>query len=85
VAPPGHSEHHTGWALDLGDADAPETDVEPSFEKTKAFSWMTENASRFDFELSFPRDNVQGVSHEPWHWRFVGSPEARRAFHPAAK
>jgi D-alanyl-D-alanine carboxypeptidase len=84
VAPPGHSEHHTGLTLDLGDGDAPETDVETSFETTKAFAWLTANASRFGFQISFPKDNVQGVSYEPWHWRFIGTDEARRRLHPAS-
>ncbi len=82
VAPPGHSEHHTGWALDLGDGDAPKTDIETSFDKTQASSWLKANASRFNFELSFPKDNPQGVSYEPWHWRYVGAEEARSLFHP---
>ena len=72
VAPPGYSEHHTGLALDIGDLDHPETDVEVSFEETPAFEWLKNNADRFGFELSFPVGNPQGVSYEPWHWRFVG-------------
>jgi D-alanyl-D-alanine carboxypeptidase len=82
VAPPGHSEHHAGWSLDMGDEKVPATDVDPAFEKTKAFAWLQANASRFHFELSFPKNNPQGVSYEPWHWRFIGTPEARRTFHP---
>jgi zinc D-Ala-D-Ala carboxypeptidase len=82
LAPPGFSEHQTGWVLDLGDADDPEADDNPKFERTKAFRWLKENASKFGFELSFPPGNWQGVSYEPWHWRFVGTREARRAFHP---
>lgn len=82
VAPPGYSEHHTGWTLDLGDGAAPETDVDPSFERTDLFRWLSQNAARFGFELSFPKGNPQGVGYEPWHWRFVGNDEARRLFHP---
>lgn len=80
VAPPGYSEHHTGWTLDLGDRGRPETDVDPSFEDTAAFHWLAANAAKFDFELSFPKDNPQGVSYEPWHWRFIGSDGAKRTF-----
>jgi len=83
LAPPGFSEHQTGWVLDIGDGDDPEADDNPLFERTKAFQWLKANAPRFHFELSFPPGNWQGVSYEPWHWRFVGTPEARRAFHPA--
>lgn len=80
VAPPGYSEHHTGWTLDLGDRTRPETDVDPSFDGTAAFRWLAANAAEFDFELSFPKNNPQGVSYEPWHWRFIGSDEAKKAF-----
>ncbi len=34
----------------------------------------------FGFELSFPENNPQGVRYEPWHWRFVSSPEAQAIF-----
>lgn len=82
LAPPGFSEHQTGWALDLADEKAAETDDDSSFESTIAFRWLRENAGRFGFELSFPPGNWQGVGYEPWHWRFVGTPEAWEAFHP---
>lgn len=72
VAPPGYSEHHSGLAVDIGALESPETDVETTFEDTPAFAWLKENAHRFDFEISFPRDNPQGVSYEPWHWRYTG-------------
>ena len=75
VAPPGYSEHHTGLALDIGATDRPDTDVETAFEDTPAFRWLEENAHRFDFELSFPKGNAQGVSYEPWHWRYTGVPD----------
>lgn len=82
LAPPGFSEHQTGWVLDLGDWDDPEADDNPLFERTAASQWLHQSASKYGFELSFPPGNWQGVSYEPWHWRFVGSVEARRAFHP---
>ena len=72
VAPPGYSEHHTGLAVDIGELESPETDVETTFEDTPAFAWLKENAHRFGFEISFPKDNPQGVSYEPWHWRYTG-------------
>lgn len=81
VAPPGFSEHATGWALDLGDASRREADVAPNFKSTPAARWLASHAQRYGFELSFPPDNPQGVNHEPWHWRFIGTPEARAAFH----
>jgi D-alanyl-D-alanine carboxypeptidase len=83
VAPPGYSEHATGWALDVGDASRRDTDVEQSFKNTPAARWLSIHASTYGFELSFPPQNPQGVNHEPWHWRFVGDDESRGVFHPA--
>ncbi|MSU61763.1 MAG: D-alanyl-D-alanine carboxypeptidase family protein [Pedosphaera sp.] len=78
VARPGHSEHHTGLAVDLGDETSPSADVEPAFEEGTAFRWLQTNAARFGFELSFPRNNLSGVNYEPWHWRFVGTLQAKQ-------
>ncbi len=79
-APPGHSEHHTGYAIDIGDENNPSTDVEVTFEQTPAFRWLNQNAPRYGFEMSFPAGNFQGISYEPWHWRFVGSQAAANVF-----
>ena len=82
-APPGHSEHHTGYALDFGDPGFPDTHLETSFEETPAFKWLAKNAPKYSFELSFPRDNAQGISYEPWHWRFVGDRTSLETFYKA--
>lgn len=69
-AAPGFSEHHTGRALDLG---TPGCEVLTEvFETTDAFRWLTENAARFGFTLSYPRDNPFGIHYEPWHWAWQG-------------
>jgi zinc D-Ala-D-Ala carboxypeptidase len=82
-APPGYSEHHTGYAVDIGDGNTPATNLNTSFEKTKAFKWLAANAARFHFEMSFPKNNSQGVSYEPWHWRFVGDRDSLETFYKA--
>lgn len=82
-APPGYSEHHTGYAVDLGDGNVPATNLNPKFENTAAFKWLKNNAARFSFEMSFPRDNPQGVSYEPWHWRYVGDTQSLETFYKA--
>ena len=82
-APPEHSEHHTGYALDLGDGRSPTANLKPSFENTAAFQWLKNNANRYSFEMSFPRDNPQGISYEPWHWRFVGDRHSLETFYTA--
>lgn len=84
-APPGFSEHSSGFAIDLGDVLAPATNLSPSFDQTAAYAWLQANAARYHFALSFPRGNAQGVSYEPWHWRFEGSAEALKLFEPAQR
>lgn len=82
-APPGYSEHHTGYAIDIGDAKSPGTHLSPAFGKTAAYQWLAKNAAYYNFELSFPKDNLQGVSYEPWHWRFVGDIHSLETFYKA--
>jgi zinc D-Ala-D-Ala carboxypeptidase len=82
-APPGHSEHHTGYAIDIGDGNVPAVNLSPDFENTAAFKWLETNAVKYSFELSFPKDNKQGVTYEPWHWRFVGDRTSLETFFKA--
>lgn len=84
-APPGFSEHSTGYALDLGDGTTPTADLSPSFATTDAYRWLQQHAARYHFVLSFPEDNPQGVAYEPWHWRFEGTAEALKLFEPAQR
>lgn len=84
-APPGYSEHHTGYALDLGDARHPEFDLDSTFDQSAAFAWLQQHASRYHFRLSFPADNTQGVAYEPWHWRWEGSSHALELFEQARR
>ena len=78
-APPGYSEHSTGFAIDIGDAYARETDFEESFENTSAFKWLKNNAAKYHFRLSFDKKQTS-VDYEPWHWRYEGSIEALKIF-----
>ena len=81
-APPGYSEHSTGFAIDIGDANKRETDFEVEFENTDAFKWLKENAAKYHFKLSFNQDS-KNVDYEPWHWRYEGSIEALKVFEGA--
>ena len=40
---------------------------------------------RFHYELSFSKDNIQGVLYEPWHWRFVGDDHSLQTFYAQRK
>jgi D-alanyl-D-alanine carboxypeptidase len=79
-APPGHSEHHTGYAIDIADEQQPNTDLKLAFEQTSAYRWLQINADKYGFEKSFPQNNRQGVSYEPWHWRYIKSSRAAEVF-----
>lgn len=82
-APPGYSEHHTGYAVDIGDGSAQGTHLSEGFAETKAFQWLKNNAAKYSFELSFPPNNPQGVTYEPWHWRYVGDRQSLELFYKA--
>ena len=65
-AAPGHSEHHTGRAVDI--ATPGSRPLTEEFEATEAFAWLVENAESFGFSMTYPRDNPWGFVYEPWHW-----------------
>ncbi|KTT97962.1 M15 family metallopeptidase [Sphingomonas sanguinis] len=74
VAPAGHSEHATGYAIDFAVRPAKGCpDAEACMAATPAARWLIANAPRFGFEMSFPAGNNQRVKWEPWHWRWVGT------------
>ena len=65
----GYSEHQLGTAIDfttekLGASFS-------TFASEPAYKWLQDNAHRYGFVLSYPRDNTY-YKFEPWHWRFVG-------------
>lgn len=63
---PGYSQHHTGDAIDI--ATPGFKPLLEEFEQSPAFAWLQENAGRFGFTLSYPRNNPEGIAYEPWHW-----------------
>lgn len=63
---PGHSEHHSGRAVDI--ATPGSRPLTEEFEQTDAFRWLTSRAIEFGFSMTYPRDNPWGVIYEPWHW-----------------
>lgn len=72
-ARPGHSEHQTGLALDIGQADGACTLV-LCFRDTPAAQWAAANAADFGFVLRYPVgfNEITGFSAESWHFRYVG-------------
>lgn len=74
VAEPGHSEHHLGTTVDLTSPNINYGSASSGFESTSEFTWMTENAHKFGFVMSYPKgkEDVTGYRYESWHWRYMG-------------
>ena len=79
-APPGHSQHQLGTAVDFTNA-AVGYEVLRGFGRTTAAGWLQEHAHEHGFVLSYPpgRHARTGYHWEPWHYRYVGVENARRA------
>ena len=68
----GHSQHQTGWVVDVSvDSDS------------KTFDWLKRNAHKFGFVFpyfSYNKEtvitNISGYVQEPWHLYYVGEPLA---------
>lgn len=72
----GYSEHQLGTTVDL-DRESSTGALVTSFETTKTFEWLTLNAYKYGFVLSYPKGNKY-YQYEPWHWRFVGLELAKK-------
>ena len=72
-ARPGHSEHQTGWAFDIGDGGGA-CSFEPCFADQPAATWAKANGHRFGFVVRYPwmLHPITGYYYEPWHLRYVG-------------
>lgn len=72
-AKPGHSEHQTGWAADVGALNR-ECEIEICFGDTAEGKWVAEHAHEFGFVIRYPQGatNITGFDYEPWHLRYVG-------------
>ena len=79
-APPGHSQHQLGTAVDFTNAFVG-YEVVRGFGRTTAAGWLQEHAHEHGFVLSYPpgRHARTGYRWEPWHYRYVGAENARRA------
>lgn len=79
-ARPGHSEHQTGLAVDLGDAATPDCDLDACFGTTPAGRWVAAHAHEHGFVVRYPEgaEQVTGFSAEPWHLRWLGAEAAEQ-------
>lgn len=78
VALPNHSEHQTGLAIDLGARQGRIDFICPEFPCTGIFREFRKRAASFGFVERYPegKEHVTGIAHEPWHFRYVGTPHA---------
>lgn len=71
----GYSEHQLGTTIDFGTLKSGL--VFAKFANQPEYTWLLENAYKYGFILSYPKDNGYYI-YEPWHWRFVGVALATR-------
>lgn len=72
VAKPGHSEHQTGYCVDLSLIGGEDYDGSGIYE------WIDEHCFRYGFVLRYPKEKtvITEIQYEPWHYRYVGVPHA---------
>jgi LAS superfamily LD-carboxypeptidase LdcB len=73
VAPPGHSQHQLGTAVDLSTWEVSYA-LQPAFAETEAYRWLEQNAWQYGFVLSYTKNGEErsGYAYEPWHFRWIG-------------
>lgn len=78
VAVPGHSEHQTGLAIDLGLKQEKIDFIRPDFPYHGLCQTFREEAAGYGFVERYPagKEAITGIGHEPWHFRYVGVPHA---------
>lgn len=79
VALPGCSEHQTGLAIDLGKAARQIDFIRPDFPCDGVCGRFRRLAARYGFIERYQRgkEGITGIAHEPWHFRYVGTPHAQ--------
>lgn len=66
-ARPGHSEHQTGLAFDVGQ-------IDNNYGETTEGKWLAANCMKYGFIIRYPsgKESITGYQYEPWHIRYVG-------------
>ncbi len=78
---PGHSEHHSGLALDIITVEY-QRDVyslTEQFAETDGYRWLIAHCAEFGFILRYPKGktDITQINYEPWHYRYVGKEHAQ--------
>lgn len=71
--PPGHSEHQSGLAVDIGSVESASIAAIP-FGETPDYEWMKDVAHEYGFIVRYQegKEDITGLDFEPWHIRYVG-------------
>lgn len=79
VAIPGCSEHQTGLAIDLAENSSEIDFICPSFPYIGICGRFREIAPHYGFIERYPKGKelITTITHEPWHFRYVGVPHAK--------
>ena len=79
VALPNHSEHQTGLAIDLGSNEGEIDFIRPDFPYSGICDEFRKAAPDYGFIERYSKDKeeITGISHEPWHFRYVGYPHSK--------
>ncbi len=74
IAPPGASEHQTGFAIDICVYRDNKCYIEHDISDFEEIKWLHKNAHRYGFILRYPDgyEEETGYDYEPWHFRYVG-------------
>lgn len=78
VALPNHSEHQTGLAIDLGLKKEVIDFICPEFPYDGVCGEFRKAAPLYGFIERYPvgKEQITGIAHEPWHFRYVGYPHS---------
>ena len=78
VALPNASEHQTGLGIDMTSQSVVDKQ-RLVFGDTTEYKWVVENCAKYGFIVRFTEgtDGITGISHEPWHLRYVGKKVAK--------
>ncbi|TFH57511.1 hypothetical protein EXY26_11220 [Glutamicibacter arilaitensis] len=77
-AVPGTSEHQTGLAIDVGNANGA-CGLQACFANTPVGKWVGKNSHKYGFIMRYGKgqESVTGYSYEPWHFRYLGTSLAK--------
>ena len=72
---PGHSDHQTGYALDVNT-------IDDAFGYTPESDWLKIHAHEYGYIIRYPegKADITGYQYEPWHIRYIGVDKATEVY-----